>query len=121
MSVLYVDDDVDDHEIFREAVTTIGAQVDLVTCSTAAEAKSVIAKKHFDYVFIDYRMPIADGKSILPFLEAMIASSGTKAIMFSTFMSEQEEEQCLKAGAELCFTKTGNFNTLCDLLRKYLV
>jgi CheY-like chemotaxis protein len=116
MRILYVDDDADDHEIFAEALSTVNSAIELVGCFTVTEATQIISNQTFNYIFLDYRMPVAGGKSLLPLLLEMRQTASTKVIMISTHMSQLEIEDCRKSGADDCYSKTGNFDQLCALL-----
>jgi CheY-like chemotaxis protein len=120
MRILYVDDDADDHEIFAEALSAVNPSIELVGCFTVMEAARIISHQTFDYVFLDYRMPVADGNALLPLLFEMRQTARTKVIMISTHMSEAEIDDCRKSGADDCYSKTGNFDELCRLLSMIL-
>jgi CheY-like chemotaxis protein len=67
MKVLYVDDDIEDQEIFLEAVKCVDKTTKCVTCSSVTKAFAILAIDDFDFIFVDFRMPVMDGKSLLPF------------------------------------------------------
>jgi CheY-like chemotaxis protein len=112
--ILFVDDDADDREIFSEAIMQVKPSAVLTVCSSALQALTVLQSDSFDYIFIDYRMPGVDGRALLIDLAARTGS--TRLYVCSTFMSEEEIDDCRKQGAHDCFSKGGTFHELCKKL-----
>ena len=121
MKVLYVDDDVDDAEIFREALAEIASSIECNLCTKYVEVMQCLKDGCPDYLFLDYRMPLLDGKEILIMLRAHHCFNAMKIIMYSTMMSDLDKEECKKLGAYECIQKSGDFATLCKTLKGVLM
>lgn len=102
LSVLVVDDDAVD----RMAVARLLADTFEVTlAASAAEAMGRLAGERFHCVLIDYRLPDADGISIL---DALWANAGAPAaIMLTGSGDESVAVNAMKHGAHDYLTKAG--------------
>ncbi|HEX8039813.1 MAG TPA: response regulator, partial [Chryseosolibacter sp.] len=67
MSILYVDDDPEDIEIFHDAVRTVDPSVEYITATSGGEALKFLNTTQSlpDYVVLDINMPRMDGKLCL--------------------------------------------------------
>ena len=67
LSILYVDDDLEDIEIFHEAVKTVDASIQYTSAISAKEALEMLhtAKTLPHYIVMDINMPGMDGKGCL--------------------------------------------------------
>ena len=117
MSVLYVDDDRDDADVFCEAVETVYASINCTIFSDAGDVLNEIASRCPDFIFLDYKMPIGNGVEILHKIQNTDCFSRTKIIMYSSFMREREIEECRKLGVHDCLKKSSDFHVLCNSLR----
>lgn len=88
MKILYVDDDEEDAEVFCEALALIDKSFECVVATSGKQAISKLGQPCPDFIFLDYRMPLHDGKQILAELRTHECFRQTKVIMYSTFMHE---------------------------------
>jgi CheY-like chemotaxis protein len=116
MRVLYVDDDPEDAEVFCEVIKTIDAAIHCEVCIKHTDVTGYLREICPDYVFLDYRMPIIDGKEILTTLQKHDCFPSMKIIMYSTVMSDLDMAECKKLGAHDCIQKLGNFQELRELV-----
>ena len=95
--VLVVDDDELDRMAVRRSIkgARVAASVEESDSSTAALA--LMQQKHFDCVFLDYRMPGADGLEVLRSVRA--AGIKTPIVMLTGQGDEQLAVEIMKAGA----------------------
>ena len=119
MTLLYVDDDADDRDIFCEAVEVVDTSIKCTTSGSGQEALEIVSKQQIDIVLVDYRMPPGDARG---FLEKLNTISGSIAVMpkiyvYSTYMNEHEVHKCKELGATDCITKPGDFENICSLIR----
>lgn len=119
MTLLYVDDDEDDREIFCEAVSTLNFKILCITAAGGREALDVLEKRAVDIVFLDYRMPGMDGRT---FLEELSHLSITKprVYLYAALLLDFEMDECRKLGALDCFEKPGNIKEIAALLSKIM-
>lgn len=121
MSILYIDDDHEDAEIFCEILKEIDPAI---KCTVATEGN--VALKGLDqpcpnFIFIDYRMPKLNGVEFLEHLSANQCFSISKIVMYSTYMSDIQIEECKRLGVYECMRKTGDFNAMVSALRNVLL
>jgi DNA-binding NtrC family response regulator len=92
---------IDDEEAFREGL--IETLVDLGAEAEGAlgvnAALSMIDKKKFDAVFIDYRMPGIDGLEGIKRIQAKDGSKNTALVMITAFLDSQNTIAAMKLGA----------------------
>ena len=68
MSFFIVDDDVDDRNLFIEAVKEVDATIECITANNGEQALALLADPGTslpDFIFLDLRMPRIDGKKCL--------------------------------------------------------
>lgn len=120
MTILYVDDDADDAEIFCEAIHEIDPSIN---CKTFPNGKDIIASdiSNPDFLFLDFRMPILGGNEILLKVKDNKSFTNTKIIMYSTVMSDQDMHECRQLGVHDCLKKSSGFDELCNELRRVLI
>jgi CheY-like chemotaxis protein len=71
MVVLYVDDDIEDQEIFCEAIKVIDSSIDCLRANDGQQAIDILSKRTQlpDYILTDINMPFLDGKGLLRYLK----------------------------------------------------
>jgi CheY-like chemotaxis protein len=121
MTILYVDDDSEDIEIFHDAVRTVDPTIRYEAALSGAEALGYLklAQALPDYVILDINMPGMDGKMCLHEIRDDPRLSGLKIIVYSTnsFPRDILEIESLNA----TFVKKANsFNDLCNLIRRII-
>ena len=102
MTILYVDDDRDDREIFREAVKSIDETVVCLTANNGLEALSMLDLQNPlpDVVFLDINMPFMDGLTCLAEIKSNQKTAHLPVIIFTTSANPTEVAECKKSGAE---------------------
>ncbi len=116
MKVLFVDDDPDDSEIFSEILKDIDATIQTFTCSKQSQLTEFLTDFCPDYIFIDYRMPIVDGKETLTRLREHPCFAAMKIVMYSTSMSDWDQQACKRLGAYHCVQKVGDLSVMREQL-----
>lgn len=121
MSIWYVDDDLDDAEVFCEAVREVAPTILCKVFSKGDDLLSEIGFNCPDFIFLDYRMHKLNGVQIVHKIHKTECFKKTKIVMYSSFMRDQEIEACKKLGVYDCIGKSANFQTLCEYLRSVLL
>jgi signal transduction histidine kinase len=97
LKILVVDDDKVDRMAVRRALTESGVQMELSEVSDSNDAFSVLNTTAYDCVFLDYRLPLQDGLTLIQ----QLRSSEIKVPL--VILTEQGDEQIaselIKAGA----------------------
>jgi CheY-like chemotaxis protein len=121
MTILNVDDDEEDIEIFCDAVREIDPSVICLVAKSAEEALKIL-NSDIDlpqYIFLDINMPKVDGNSCLVEIKKDPRLSKIPVIMYSTHTRKTDIEtyKALNAGF---LVKQNSFNELVTELRKVL-
>ncbi len=117
--ILLADDDIDDTEMFREALTSID---DSIICHCAANGSEVLEKLNElknmpDVIFLDLNMPIMDGWKCLQHLKDDEHYKHIPVIMISTSSHKQDMDMASSLGALCYFVKPNSFNDLIQILK----
>jgi CheY-like chemotaxis protein len=121
MTILTVDDDEEDIEIFLEAVRDIDSSI-LCLVARSAEEALMILNSDMDlphYIFLDINMPKVDGNSCLREIKRDKRFSKIPVIMYSTYDGKKEMEMYRGMGAHY-LPKQNSYNDLIKELRKVL-
>lgn len=119
--LLYIDDDPEDMEFFREAVKTVDPSCVCVSARNGAEGLKLLATLTPDLIFLDINMPVMDGKETLKSIKVDSRLNKLPVFMLSTTSNPREREVFRKLGARACLIKPNSFNALCDTLKDYLL
>ncbi len=118
MTILYVDDDSDDREIFRDAIKSIN---DCIVCETAnngLEALSFLETHHQlpDVVFLDINMPLMNGKICLSEIRGNKKIAHLPVIIFTTSTNPNEITELKNIGATDFINKPSTYIHLTQTL-----
>ena len=119
--VLLVEDDIDDQELFSEALARIHPTVCCDIANNGAEALEMIENPPaFDIVFMDLNMPKMNGIECLKHLKVHPVYKHVPVIIISTSVRVEEMEKCKELGAAKYFPKPASFDVLFNNLRNIL-
>ena len=122
MIALYIDDDLEDIEIFQEAITSVDPDVIFYTASDGHEGFQVL--EHItvvpDFIFLDVNMPRMNGKDFLTQIKKKVTFRSIPVIMYSTTSHEDEILAYKKMGAYDFIQKPDSFETLRQTLKKII-
>ncbi len=119
MHIFYVDDDFEDREIFREAISEIGPAYVCNVASGGSEGMKFLEDMTAvpDYIFVDVNMPIMNGRQFLELLKNDPRLQDVPVIMYSTTSYSQERTEYFKLGARDVLVKPSTFDEICELLK----
>jgi CheY-like chemotaxis protein len=114
-----VDDDTDDHEIFKSALAKVDQHLELLTATNGAEALNILstAKTLPDYIFVDLNMPRMSGLQFLKAIKQTDTLRNIPVIIYSTSSSPADVARTKDLGAVSFVTKPSRFADLCNLLQ----
>ena len=117
-----VDDDVDDHEIFKSALAQVDQNIMLIIAGNGQDALNMLSAqdKLPDYIFIDLNMPRMGGIQLLAELKKSESLQKIPVIVYSTSNHPDDRGKAMQAGATQFITKPAKFSELCDLLQGLL-
>jgi CheY-like chemotaxis protein len=122
MTLLYVDDDAEDREIFSDAL----AQLDpSILCLTASDGEEGLAKLALlltppDFIFLDLNMPRMNGKEMLMELKKSVRFGSIPVVIYSTSLLKHDVEVLNRLGAHACIEKPSDISSLQETLRGIL-
>jgi CheY-like chemotaxis protein len=118
--LLYIDDDPEDMEFFREAVETVDPSCVCIGARNGAEGLQLLSTITPDLIFLDINMPVMDGKETLRSIQVDSRLNKLPVFMLSTTTNPREREVFRKLGAKACLIKPNSFTALCETLKGYL-
>jgi CheY-like chemotaxis protein len=121
MTILYIDEDHDDQELFMQCVDTICPANKLLTASSGEEALNVLQDHRPDYIFLDDHMHKMSGREFLEELKRQIADFTIPVIVFTTYLPEKSKREFIDLGVKHFLTKPTDFKSICDLVGGVLV
>jgi CheY-like chemotaxis protein len=123
MTILLIDDDEDDQEVFREAASMIVPTVEFIVAKDGEQGLLQLdtVSKLPDYIFLDVNMPRMDGKEFLRLVKAHPVFKVIPVIIYSTSNHKSELGEYFKMGASNFITKPSEFNLLITYLKAVLL
>lgn len=121
--LLIIDDDIEDQEIFMEALKEVD---DSVTCYAAISGEDAFRQLETDVVmlpdliFLDLNMPKLNGKQVLKELKNSRSLVQIPIIMYSTSFAPRDIEEIRQSGAVHHLLKPSKFDDLCQALKQVL-
>lgn len=118
MTILYVDDDPDDRQIFEEAVKSIDSRHICVTAQDGLDALSYLSMHAApDMIFMDLNMPLMDGMTCLMAIRENKDNDKLPVIIFTTSTNPKDRRQCERLGATDFLLKPFSFVHMREILR----
>jgi CheY-like chemotaxis protein len=117
MTLLFIDDDADDIEIFREAVKEIDSTYTCVIATSGREGLNLLKNINPDFIFLDINMPLMNGQETLRYIRAEKHLNAVPVCMLSTHIDENDRGMYIRMGAAECLTKPRSFTALCQMLQ----
>ena len=120
MFVLFVDDDVEDFEIFRDAfhhVNINGRVIHERDCGAALTFLRMRSAPPPDYIFLDINMPVMGGDDCLKELKTDSQLKQIPVIIYSTSIGPSEKEKYKKLGAADTFVKPTRFTEVVRIIQ----
>lgn len=112
-TILLIDDDVDEHELFQAALETVGNQWKFLSATGADEAMRILEQVTPHFIFLDINMPVKNGFACLADIKRLEHCKNVPVEMYSTSNAEVDRKTALAMGACGYIQKTGSFQQLC--------
>jgi len=122
-TVVLIDDDPDDHEIFDMAILEASALAKCIHFDSAETALNQLAGFGGalpDYIFLDLNMPRMNGIQFLEHLKKEDALAHIPVIVYSTSILPSTRVQALQHGAFDFLAKPPSYNELTRVLKHLL-
>lgn len=118
ISILYIDDDPEDIEIFEEAVKVVDPSIEYTGAASGREALEFLnaGERLPDYIFLDINMHEMDGKCCLQLLRQDKKFDHINIIVYSTNSLHHDLADIESLGATF-LKKVNSFDDLCAIIR----
>lgn len=119
MSILYIDDDLEDIEILQEAIKAVDPNIIYNSATSGKQALELLNTSEYQpsHILLDFNLPGMDGKAILEELRKEKKFDAIRVIVYSTNSFPKDIEQIEALGATF-IKKANSFNDLCHIIRK---
>jgi CheY-like chemotaxis protein len=114
-----VDDDIDDQDLFIEAVNEVDKSIKCLSVSNCEEALDLLKNRKVnmpDMIFLDLNMPRLNGKQCLAELKKESHLANIPVIIYSTSSEKRDIEETSRLGAAHFLTKPNKFEELCKAI-----
>ena len=112
--VLLVDDEIDFLEVMSQRMKARGLEI--TTAESAAQAISIIKKKNFDAVVMDFQMPGMNGMEALKIIKNN--NPEMQVILLTAYATIEKTVEVIKAGAMDLLEKPADIDALIDKIKK---
>ena len=120
MTVLLVDDDLDELVLFNEAIQEVDSRITFVTTTDGDLCLEMLKNVTPDIIFLDINMPRMNGKDCLKALRKNEDLKNVPVIMYSTTINPSDEE--FFTAFNIPFKKKPTeFNDLVDFVKTTVV
>ena len=121
--VVLIDDDRDDADLFKEALSEIDNSISFKHYEESKEALRTLSLPNADlpdFIFLDINMPIVSGWECLSEFKKNQRLRGVMVVMFTTSSQSKEIETAKQRGADGFITKPSDYKTLKAILNSVL-
>ena len=111
ISVLIVDDDADDRQLFEDAVKEIDERIECIAAKDGQQALELLKNSHGhlpDLIFLDLRMPRFSGRRCLLEIKKDKLLSHIPVIIYTTSQEVEESQELKDMGAVHFMSKPDN-------------
>lgn len=118
-SILLIDDDIEDQEIFTLALSKVSDTLNCTAFTSAKDALTQLDARNInpDVIFLDLNMPIMTGEEFLKEIKAIDHLKNIPVIIFSTSSNASTILTTKELGANAFITKPNRFDLLVELLK----
>jgi CheY-like chemotaxis protein len=120
MTLLCIDDDQDDLDLFREAIKNVHPSHTCVVAQNGKEGIRLLETVKPDLIFLDINMPGQGGWEIVKMIRAKRDYDDIPVYMLSTTRNTAELEMFTRIGASRCLVKPSSFHELCQLFKNLI-
>ncbi len=119
-SIILADDDRDDHDFFKDALTEVKSSINLTTVVNGEELLSIL--KHYipDFIFLDLDMPGKNGLECLTEIKNNDVLKNIPVVIFSSTSRPANIDTAYEMGADLFFIKPSNYSDLVSSIQAIL-
>lgn len=118
-TVLLIDDDIDDQEIFKSAMNVVAPETHCFVWTNAQDALSELLERKLnpEIIFLDLNMPIMSGQEFLMKVKEDDRTRHIPVVIFSTSSNPTTIQLTKDIGATDFITKPDRFDKLVTILK----
>ena len=118
-----IDDDMEDREIFRDALASIDPSIVCLQPATAGLAIDLLLEETEkpDCIFVDINMPVMGGFEFIEEIKTHSQLRDISVIVYTTSNEREHKEKAKKLGAAAYMTKPTSFSVLKAKLEEALM
>ncbi len=124
MQIFLVDDDQEDHEIFKMSLEKVDSSIEIVTAESGIEALNYLKDNSAyrpDIIFLDVNMPKMNGKDCVRELRKNSDFAETPMILYSTYDGQREINEAINVGASEFMTKPASITEFAKALKDIII
>ena len=121
--IFFIDDDIDDRDIFRDALDDLDTEVEYIEARDGQEALDMMAQPDFappDLIFVDLNMPRVNGLEFVIRIKQMSKYQSIPTYIYTTSASPNERVNCITAGASGYIIKHVRYSDLAKDLQNLI-
>ena len=120
--IMIVDDDVDDIDIFIEAVHDVDPSIHCLSAQNGLDAINQIQASDIlpNYIFVDMNMPKINGKQFTRDFRKNASFNDIKVIMYSTSKNDRDVKELKSLGANDFVQKPTSHQKLCSEIERII-
>jgi CheY-like chemotaxis protein len=119
--LLLADDDLDDFELFKDAVSELSVPVTIIHCANGVELMHRLQTAEApDVIFLDLNMPQKTGFECMREIRSIPAFQQMPVVIFSTSYDPEIVKILYKEGADRYIVKPKNFKDLKKVILQVL-
>lgn len=117
-TILLVDDDFEDQEIFEDVINELNKLVKCICVDTAEDALQTLKNtpKKPDIIFLDLNLPFMNGFDCLSQIKRQHDLQNIPVIVYSTSSRETDRQKAIELGANDYLIKANTFSELKRML-----
>jgi CheY-like chemotaxis protein len=121
-TVLLIDDDEDDREIFELALKQASEDAICITLQSCKEALQLLSENSIrpDHIFLDINMPVMSGRECLVEIGKLDQLKDVPVYMYTTSSRMADRDSFLAMGAREMLNKPLKISDLVDMLKRLL-
>ena len=122
MTIMYIDDDAEDREFFKEAVKGIDPGMACYMAQDGREGLNDLREMIVmpDFIFVDVNMPIMNGRQFLMEIKKIPRLRSIPVLMYSTTSHTDEIREYIALGAYKVLVKPNSLSKIEALVRSVL-
>jgi CheY-like chemotaxis protein len=118
MTILYIDDDAEDREVFKEAVAIVDPSIICYLANDGQAGLDTLQEliSNPDMIFVDVNMPVKNGKEFLVEIKKLSGFKTVPVILYSTTSHSAEIKSYSSLGAHDFVIKPNTFGQVCEII-----